>query len=133
MLDLRRQEEFSVMRPSQLKQEGSILHNIKMREKKSGKVRFMKISINVCIKHPIVWELQVAKRDLEEKKKIAKEFNIASGLFQSHAVFMAPGTTNAILRQHQAQTDHQPELDTSTQDQQGKSNTKVKQKLQNSF
>ena len=45
MLDLRRQEEFSVMRPSQLKQEGSILHNIKMREKKSGKVRFMKISI----------------------------------------------------------------------------------------
>ena len=41
MLDLRRQEEFSVMRPSQLKQEGSILHNIKMREKKSGKVRFI--------------------------------------------------------------------------------------------
>ena len=39
---------------------------------------------------------------MEEKKKIAKEFNIASGLFQSHAVFMAPGTTNAILRQHQA-------------------------------
>ena len=63
---------------------------------------------------------------MEEKKKIAKEFNIASGLFQSHAVFMAPGTTNAILRQHQAQTEHQPELDTTTQDQQGTSNAKVK-------
>ena len=75
--------------------------------------------------YPIVWELQVAKRDLEEKKKIAKEFNIASGLFQSHAVFMAPGTTNAILRQHQAQTDHQTDLDTSTQEQQGKSNAEV--------
>ena len=38
LMDQKRQEEFSVMRPSKLKQEGSILHNIKMREKKSGKV-----------------------------------------------------------------------------------------------
>ena len=38
LLEQKRQEEFSVMRPSKLKQEGSILHNIKMREKKSGKV-----------------------------------------------------------------------------------------------
>ena len=41
---------------------------------------------------------QVAQRDREEKERIQNQFNIASGLFQSHAVFMAPGS-GMLVRQ----------------------------------
>ena len=37
MLNQQRRKEFSVMRPSKLKEESSILYNIKQREKTSGK------------------------------------------------------------------------------------------------
>ena len=94
LLDQKRQEEFSVMRASKLKQEGSILHNIKMREKKSGKVTYTcpRGSKLLYIWGKIVYCPQVALRDREEKERIQNQFNIASGLFQSHAVFMAPGS-----------------------------------------
>jgi len=72
MLNQQRRKEFSVMRPSKLKEESSILYNIKQREKTSGKL---------------------AQREREEKKRIQDEFNIANGLFKSRAVFMAPGTS----------------------------------------
>ena len=42
--------------------------------------------------------IQVAQRDREEKERIQNQFNIASGLFQSHAVFMAPGS-GMLVRQ----------------------------------
>ena len=45
---------------------------------------------------------KVAQRDREEKERIQNQFNIASGLFQSHAVFMAPGSGMLIKQSNKS-------------------------------
>lgn len=74
ILDYQRKKEFSVMRPTKLREESSILKNIQRRE----------------MMDKMQNSSQLEKREKEEKKRIHHQFGIASGLIRSRALLLAP-------------------------------------------
>jgi hypothetical protein len=80
ILDFQRKQEFSVMRPTKLKEESTILKNIQKREMMDK-----------------IHKGSIEKREKQEKKKLQEHFGIASGIIKSRVLLVAPVTPVAPI------------------------------------